>query len=254
MKNNQDNDFNNNKLTNIKSIVINNNPTDDNHVSNKKYIDDELNKNTILRFNQTLSNYLKVSVGNDFYNLTKYNKTQLIDVTEIIYPNTGSDLLQKWIIKCNDKNIAGKIQNFIKSTITNSPTSNTGATSLPPIGNSFIYIETSGNNSGSSNVFVSWERTDNIQISNITLYYNRFSDHNPSMGKFRVQLLLKDNTWTTIYTIEKNTNYSTSESEWTLLNLDFTQENYGIKLIYDQIDTPHGDMCFSNITITHSVY
>ena len=39
-----------------------------------------------------------------------------------------------------------------------------------------------------------------------------------------------------------------------MLNLDFTAENYGIKLIYDQIDTAHADMCFSNITIIHSVY
>ena len=38
------------------------------------------------------------------------------------------------------------------------------------------------------------------------------------------------------------------------LNLDFTVENHGIKLVYDQIDTAHADMCFSNITITHSVY
>ena len=29
---------------------------------------------TLVRFNQTLQNYLKVSVGNDTYNLTKYNK------------------------------------------------------------------------------------------------------------------------------------------------------------------------------------
>ena len=56
VKNNQDNDFNDNKLTNINSITIINNPTDDNHVTNKKYIDDELNKNTIVRFNQTLQN------------------------------------------------------------------------------------------------------------------------------------------------------------------------------------------------------
>ena len=32
--------------------------------SQKKYVDDELDKNTIVRFNQTLQNYLKVSVGN----------------------------------------------------------------------------------------------------------------------------------------------------------------------------------------------
>ena len=74
VKNNQDNDFNDNKLTNINSITINNNPSDDNHVCNKKYVDDEIDKNTIVRFNQTLTNYLKVSVGNDLYHLTKYNK------------------------------------------------------------------------------------------------------------------------------------------------------------------------------------
>ena len=54
VKNNQVNDLNDDKLTIINSITINNNPADDNHVSNKKYIDDELDKDTILKFNQTL--------------------------------------------------------------------------------------------------------------------------------------------------------------------------------------------------------
>ena len=35
VKNNQDNNFNNNKLTNINSITINTNPTNNNHVTNK---------------------------------------------------------------------------------------------------------------------------------------------------------------------------------------------------------------------------
>ena len=74
------------------------------------------------------------------------------------------------------------------------------------------------------------------------------------MGRFRIQLLLDDNIWTTQYTIKKNEGYSDNSTEWTLLNLDFTIENYGIKLIYDKIDTAHADMSFSNITITHSVY
>ena len=74
------------------------------------------------------------------------------------------------------------------------------------------------------------------------------------MGRFRIQLLLDNNTWSIQYTTEKNTQYSNSESEWKFLNLDFTVENYGIKLILDQIETAHSDMCFSNITITHSVY
>ena len=83
VKNNQDNDFNDNKLTNLDSIIINRIPTLDTEVPNKKYIDDELNKNTIVRFNQTLSNYLKVSVGSDTYNLTKYDKIQITDTTII---------------------------------------------------------------------------------------------------------------------------------------------------------------------------
>ena len=202
---------------------------------------------TLVRFNQTLQNYLKVSVGYDTYNLTKYNKISITDITEIKFPKIGDSLLQKWNIKCNNKNNQSWINDFIKSTKTNSSTDYSGATSLPPIGNSFMYIETSSNNHG-DNVFVSWERTDIIQISNITFYYNRFSiltnDNLKIMGRFRIQLLLDDNTWTTQYTIDKNTQYSNSESDWKLLNLDFTVENYGIKLIYDQIETAHADMCF----------
>ena len=256
--NDQDTEFDNNKLSNLDSITVNRNPNLDNELSNKKYVDDSIGEGTILRFNQTLENYLKVSVGNDTYNLTKYDKIQIIDTTEIKYPNIGSDLLQKWNIKCNNKNNVSKVGDFIKSTKTNSPTGHSGATNLPPIGNSFMYIETSSNNHGHERVFVSWERTDIIQISNITFYYNRFSiltdNSKKSMGRFRIQLLLEDNTWSTRYNIPKNDRYSDSSTQWTLVNLNFTIENYGIRLIYDQIDTPHADMCFSNITITHSVY
>ena len=256
VKNNQDNDLNNNKFTNVDSIIVNRNPTLDNELSNKKHIDDELDKNTIVRFNQTLTNYLKVSVGNDTYNLTKYNKIQIIDTTEIVFPNTGGYLLQKWSIICNDKNNNGKVQNFVKSTKTSSGTANSGAGSLPPIGNAFTYIESSGANYGHDHIFCSWERTDIFQITNITFYYNRFSINDPdlrAMGTFRIQPLLDDNTWTTQYTIEKKTQFSGSDSEWGLLNLYFTIENYGIKIVYDQVDSAHADMCFSNITITHSV-
>ena len=153
VKNNQDNDLNDNKLINIDSITVNRKPSSDNELANKKYIDDELDKNTVLRFNQTLQNYLKVSVGNDTYNLTKYDKIQITDTTEIKYPNIGSDLLQKWNIKCNNKNNISKVGDFIKSTKTNSPTGHSGATSFPPIGTAFMYIETSSNNHG-NNVFV----------------------------------------------------------------------------------------------------
>ena len=255
VKNNQDNDLNDNKLTNINSITINNNPSDDNHVCNKKYVDDEIDKNTIVRFNQTLTNYLKVSVGNDIYHLTKYNKYYLTDITRMISPNSGLYLKPRWIIECKDRNNNGKVGSFIKSTRTNSPTGFSGAESLPPIGRAFMYIESSGNNN--SEAYVRLIRTDIIQITNISFYYNRISSSDPDlkwMGRLSISILLDDNTWTNKYVIQENTQYSNTASEWTFLSLDITEENYGIRIIYDRIRSPHADMCFSDITITYSVY
>ena len=74
VKNNQDNDLNDKKLRNLDSITINRNPILYNEVSKKKNIDDQLNNNTKFMLNQTLEKYLKVSVGNDTYKLTKYDK------------------------------------------------------------------------------------------------------------------------------------------------------------------------------------
>ena len=74
------------------------------------------------------------------------------------------------------------------------------------------------------------------------------------MGRFRIQLLLEDNTWSTRHNIHKNDRYSDSSTHWIKLGSNFSEENYGIKLIYDEIDTPPADMCFSNITITHSIF
>ena len=213
---------------------MNTKAVNDNEVITKSYVDQFHQKNerkrrdlgidfynessTILRFNQTLQNYIKVSVGKDIYILTKYDKIQITDTTEIKYPNIGSDLLQKWYIKCNNKNDISKVGDFIKSTKTHSPTDDSGSTSLPPIGDSFMYIETSSNNYGHERIFVSFERTDIIQITNITYYYNRFSiltnEDKKSMGRFRNQLLLEDNTWSTQYTIAKNSQYSDISTEW----------------------------------------
>ena len=66
-------------------------------------MDDELNKTTIFKVNQTSENYLEVSIGNDTYNLTKFNKIKITDAKKNKYPNRGSCLVPNWI-KCNDKN------------------------------------------------------------------------------------------------------------------------------------------------------
>ena len=74
------------------------------------------------------------------------------------------------------------------------------------------------------------------------------------MGRLRNHFVLEDSTLITQKTIPKNDQYSVSSTERKLLSVDFTEEIYEIKSIYDQIETPHADMCFSTITINHSVY
>ena len=262
VKNNKDNNFNDNKLTNINSITINNNPTDNNHVSNKKYIDDELEKNTIIRLNDDSNDkYSQVSINNKTYNLQIYNKTQIIDTTRLIFPNTGTDLLQKWKIICNNRFNEVLPSDFIKSTKTTSPTHQTGASVIAPVGASYMYIKTSSNNHNIVNdsVLVSFERTDIINIRNITFYYNRFSTSIPdkrNMGKFEVQLLRGNSQWESEYSMDKNTIFSTLSTDWILFNLNIlsSQPNYGNKLVYSGINTAHADMCFSDINITHSIF
>ena len=128
----------------------------------------------MVKFIQTPQNYLKVSVENDRYNLPKYDKINITDMTEIRNPNTGEMMLQKWILKCLNKSYNAKINTYLKSTTNTSQTAERRASSLPPIGWAFMYVETSGKNHGAYHVMVSWERTDIIHISNIEIYYNRF--------------------------------------------------------------------------------
>ena len=87
--NDQDNEFDNNKLTKVYSVTVNRNPSLVNEVSNKKYVDESKGEGTLLRFNQTLENYLKVTVGNDTYNLTENKKIQITDTTYLKFPNVG---------------------------------------------------------------------------------------------------------------------------------------------------------------------
>ena len=79
--NDQDNEFDIKKLTNLDSVLVNGNRSSDNELSFKKHVDDSIGEGTIVGFNQSLQNDLKVSVGNDIYHLTKYDKIQSTDTT-----------------------------------------------------------------------------------------------------------------------------------------------------------------------------
>ena len=94
MFNDQDNEFDKNRLIKLDIVTFNRNPGSDIELANKNYIDDEIDKKNKLRFKQTLENYLKVSAGNDVYNFTNYDKIQITDTTIIKFPNTGANLLQ----------------------------------------------------------------------------------------------------------------------------------------------------------------
>ena len=84
-------------MANKVSITTNREPTSDDELANKQYVDNKIGDNNVLRFNQTLENYLKVSVANDTYNLTKDDKIHLMDTTTIQAPNTDGYLLPNWI-------------------------------------------------------------------------------------------------------------------------------------------------------------
>ena len=60
----------NKELTKLDIISVNGSPTPDGEPSTKKYIDDDLFKNTSLRFIETIQNCLKKSTGIDIYKLT----------------------------------------------------------------------------------------------------------------------------------------------------------------------------------------
>ena len=74
------------------------------------------------------------------------------------------------------------------------------------------------------------------------------------MRRPRNHLLLEDNTGSTRYNVPKTYRYKISSTDWTLISSNFTVEIYGIKLIMDQIDTPHADTCFTITTKTYSVH
>ena len=131
------------------------------------------------------------SVGNAVYNLTKNDTKQIRDARVNINPNQGGHLLQQWNTKRNGKSSRRKITNFIESSQTSTPNRNTGSKNIPPIGNSFMYTEKSSNIFG-PRAFVSFERTDFIQISGINFNYERYSDHGSFLGstrRLRIQLL-----------------------------------------------------------------
>ena len=94
-----------------------------------------------------------------------------------------------------------------------------------------------------------------FKVARLFFYHCRFSNLNNDSRKPKrrfKKLFLFNRQRETKNTIEKNTSYNPVLEGWTLLKLDFSQKNYGKKLIYDQVDTPRVDMCSRIIMTIHS--
>ena len=146
----QHNKCDKNKLPNLRitSFTIFWKPSADSELSNKKYVNDSKAESTIFRLNQTIGIFLTVSVGNTVYILRKWKKEQIFDIAIINYPQSDGYLLKKTKKECYDKSSSRKLQNFVKSAKTAGPSGNTGATTLPWIGDWFLYIKTNCNQFG----------------------------------------------------------------------------------------------------------
>ena len=159
-------DFN---ITNVRFLRVNYDPQVDGHVVTLRYFNNILDEATLLRLNDDSNDrFLQTRVGNTAYNLQMYIKTQIVDITRRKTLNSGGYALQNWLINCNDRNRAGQVQNFNKCTKSSSPIPDSGAIVIPPIGDKFLYIETSCNNNFGLNAFCAFERTDISHISKIT--------------------------------------------------------------------------------------
>ena len=80
VRNNIDNNFNNNKLTNISSIEINNNPILDDEVANKNYVDLTVDENSLLRNNKPIS-VSSIQITNDPISNQDATNKQYVDQT-----------------------------------------------------------------------------------------------------------------------------------------------------------------------------
>ena len=108
--NDQCNDVKENKLTNVKTITINNNNTSKQQATKNKYVDDNIRSGTVFIFNATVEKYSKVTVIDLVQNHRQKNGGQIIGTTKIKDPKRGGYLLDQWITRCKDKNAAEKLK------------------------------------------------------------------------------------------------------------------------------------------------
>ena len=157
----------------------------------KKIFDDELDHKTVPTFLQTLQNCLKVCAGKNADNLAKDDSQKITYTTFINVGNSSGYLLPLWKNLCRDKNFAVKNTHFKKTTKKNISNITTGGSSIPPIGDSFNYIETNSNKFRHA-VFGKLENTVIFHLNKISFCYDGCSNPTSNtpicLGRFKKQL------------------------------------------------------------------
>ena len=92
--NDQDYDCANNKLMNLDSKSVKGDPNSDKKLANKNENDDKIDQRTLIRFNQALENYPRISTEDGVFNLKQINK-YITDITVFKHPNQGGYSLRK---------------------------------------------------------------------------------------------------------------------------------------------------------------
>ena len=101
-----------NNFLNLNNIIVNRNPSSEKEVIKKKSLYVELNKETILRFNQSLDSCLKKSVGDNVYKFARCNKILITDTTFFKTGKSRKHLLPYQKTLWNDRNNKRKTQKF----------------------------------------------------------------------------------------------------------------------------------------------
>ena len=95
---------------------------------------------------------------------------------------------------------------------------------------------------------------EQVLYKSVVVPFITFSAGNiKSMGSFQIQLSLPIGAWHSKFIFNKNTDYSSTSTEWNFLKLDFREIIDGLLFFHDQIDTALAYLISCKIIMTLSV-
>ena len=118
-----------------------------------------------------------------------------------------------------------------------------GLNFLPPIGDYYVYTESSNPNNGDDK-YAQFTYTKHTTITKIKFWYHRSGIN---MCRFRLQYQSLDDQWKNKVTFPAGQ----QSNGWELLEETFLEDNKGVRFYFDEILGYESDMTFSNINISY---